>query len=105
LGSQWLTSPAQLERAKTILSNEFETTRLLGILALIFGFVAAGFGLDQLARYLLRGYLGWMKTLDFKTPHGRVKALGARTIFAAILILPLLSAAPACSLPSTGRRC
>jgi small-conductance mechanosensitive channel len=78
--------PAQIERARTILSNEFETTGLLGILALIFGFVAAGFGLDRLARYLLRGYLAWMKTLDFQTPHGRVKALGARAIYAAILI-------------------
>ena len=78
--------PAQIERARIILSLEFETTGLLGILVLIVGFVAAGFGLDQLARYLLRGYLAWMKTLDFQTPHGRVKALGARTIYAAILI-------------------
>ena len=78
--------PAQIERARIILSLEFETTGLLGILVLIAGFVAAGFGLDQLARYLLRGYLAWMKTLDFQTPHGRVKALGARTIYAAILI-------------------
>ena len=82
--------PAQIERARTILSNEFETTGLLGILALIFGFVAAGFGLDQLARYLLRGYLAWMKTLDFQTPHGRVKALSARTIYAAILIVAFI---------------
>jgi small-conductance mechanosensitive channel len=82
--------PAQIERAKTILSNEFETTGFLGILALMFGFVAAGFGLDQLARYLLRGYLAWMKTLDFQTPNGRIKALGARTIYAAILIVAFI---------------
>src|SRR5262245_17583465 len=82
--------PAQIEWARTILSNEFEARGLLGILALIFSFVAAGFGLDQLTRYLLRGYLAWMKTLDFQTPHGRVKALGARTIYAAILIVAFI---------------
>src|SRR5262249_8321717 len=73
-------------RAKTILSTEFEARGFFGILALIFSFVAGGFVLDQLTRYLLRGYLAWMKTLDFQTPHGRVKALGARTTYAAILI-------------------
>src|SRR5262245_33934877 len=82
--------PAQIERARTILSNEFEARGLLGILALIFSFVAAGFGLDQLTRYLLRGYLAWMKTLDFQTPQDRVKALGARTIYAAILIVAFI---------------
>src|SRR5262245_47756334 len=82
--------PGQMERARTILSNEFETTGLLGILALIFGFVAVGLGLDQLARYLLRGYLAWMKTLDFQTPQGRFKALGARTVYAAVLIVAFI---------------
>ena len=42
--------PAQFERARIILLLEFEKRGILGVLALILGFVAAGFGLEKIGR-------------------------------------------------------
>jgi small-conductance mechanosensitive channel len=79
--------PAQFERARNILLVEFESIGLIGLLLLILGFLAAGLGLDKIARRLMRPYLDWMKSIPFDTPRGRLRGLGARTLFALILIL------------------
>lgn len=78
--------PGQFARAWTILELEFEEEGLVGIVALILGFVAVGFGLDWVARRLATPYRNWMKALPYNTPQGRVRNLGARLVYAAMLI-------------------
>ena len=78
--------PGQFARAWTILELEFEEEGLLGIVALILGFVAVGFGLDWVVRRLATPYRNWMKALPYNTPQGRVKNLGARLVYASMLI-------------------
>lgn len=78
--------PAQFERARNIFLVEFEDRSRLGILALILGFIAAGFGLERLARLALKGYRQWMARIPIDDPRGRLKALAARTLYAFIMI-------------------
>ncbi len=78
--------PAQFERARMILLLEFEEQGLLGILVLILGLVAAGFGFDKLLRSRLGSYRDWMKSIPTTNPAGRLKGLGARLLYASILI-------------------
>jgi small-conductance mechanosensitive channel len=79
--------PAQFERARNILLVEFEEQGIVGLLLLVLGFLAAGFGADKLARYLLTPYRKWMIGLDFQTPRGRIKGFGARVLYAFMMIL------------------
>jgi len=78
--------PAQFNRAWIILELEFEEEGIAGLLALILGFTAVGFGVDWLVRRLATGYRNWMKRLPYDTPQGRVKNLGARLVYSAMLI-------------------
>lgn len=78
--------PTQFARAWTILELEFEEEGMVGIVALIFVFLAAGFGLDWVVRRLARPYLKWMVALPYATPQGRVKNLGARIVYAVMRI-------------------
>ncbi len=78
--------PAQFERARNILQLEFEEWGVLGILVLILGFIAAGFALDRLARWATRGYREWMTTIPTGNPRGRLKGLGARSLYASIMV-------------------
>ena len=79
------TLPAQFERAWTILELEFEETGLVGIVALILGLVAVGLGLVWIVFRLTQGYRDWMKAMPNGTPQGRVKNLGARLVYGAIM--------------------
>jgi moderate conductance mechanosensitive channel len=78
--------PAQFDRAHVILMREFQEHGLLGILALIAGFIAAGIGLDQLLRSRMGAFRDWMKSIPTTNPAGRLKGLGARLLYAALLI-------------------
>jgi moderate conductance mechanosensitive channel len=78
--------PAQFERARTILLFEFEEQGVLGILALIAGFIAAGFGFDRLARWALKGYISRMKLIPTTNPHGRLNGLAMRMLYAMLMI-------------------
>ena len=78
--------PMQFARAWTILELEFEEEGVAGIVALIFVFLAAGFGLDWVVRRLAKPYLKWMVALPYATPQGRVKNLGARIVYAVMRI-------------------
>jgi len=74
--------PAQFERAWIILLLEFKDEGLIAILALIAGFIAAGLGADRLLRRYTAGYRRWMFAQSHQTPHGRVRALGGRLLYA-----------------------
>jgi small-conductance mechanosensitive channel len=78
--------PAQFARARDILVYEFAEQGLLGILALILGFIAAGWGFDQFLRSRMRGYIAWMKSIPTTNPMGRLKGLAARILFASLMI-------------------
>jgi moderate conductance mechanosensitive channel len=82
--------PAQFERTRIILLLEFKSKGLAGLFLLIFGFLAAGLGLDKLVRRLMRPYLSWMKSIPFDTPRGRLRSLGARALFGVIMILAFI---------------
>ena len=78
--------PAQFDRARIILKRELQEQGLLVVLALIAGFIAAGIGLDQLLRSRMGGYRDWMKSIPTTIPAGRLRGLGARSLYAALLI-------------------
>lgn len=77
---------AQFNRAWIIFHLEFQDSGLVGILALIVGLIAAGLGVDWLARRLTAGYRDWMRSLPHTTPQGRIKSMAARLLYAAIMI-------------------
>jgi small-conductance mechanosensitive channel len=81
------TIPTQFERMRNILAVEFEEEGVLGLLLLILGFLAAGYGADQLSRYLLKPYRKWMTSFDYLTPRGRLKGFGARALYLVMVIL------------------
>ena len=83
------TLPAQFARAWTILELEFEGVGLVGIVALILGLVAVGLGLVWIVFRLTQGYRDWMKAMPKGTPQGRVRSLGARLVYGAIMIAGL----------------
>ena len=76
--------PAMFERAWIIFGLEFEGDQLLGIIALMVALIAAGFGLDWLARRLAAPYRNWFLSLPWNAPRARVKSLFARLLYAAI---------------------
>ena len=78
--------PAQFERARNILLAEFQDEGLFVILALIAGFIAGGIGMDQLLRSRTRAYRDWMKSIPTTNPLGRLKTLGARTLYATMMV-------------------
>ena len=78
--------PAQFERAWNILLVEFEEQGVLGVLALVAAFLAAGLGLDYVTRKLMAPYRSWMKQHRHDTPRGRTKNFGARLLYSFILI-------------------
>jgi small-conductance mechanosensitive channel len=77
--------PAQFERMWIILNLEFQG-RLAGVLTLVLVFITGGFGLEWLARRSLKRYRDTMLSQLRSTPHDRVKGLGLRLLFAAIMI-------------------
>jgi small-conductance mechanosensitive channel len=79
------TLPAQSSRAWTILDLEFKERGIVGIVALILGLVAIGFGLTWVVYRLTKRYRYWMRAIPKDTPHGRVKSLGARLVYGTIL--------------------
>jgi small-conductance mechanosensitive channel len=81
------TIPAQFERMRNILAVEFQEEGVLGLLLLVAGFLAAGYGADQLARYLLKPYRKWMTSFDYLTPRGRLKGFGARALYLVMVVL------------------
>lgn len=78
--------PAQFGRARDILLVEFQDQGLFVIFALIAGFIAGGLGLDWLVRRLTVAYRDWMKAIPMTNPLGRLKTLGARILYAAMLV-------------------
>jgi small-conductance mechanosensitive channel len=77
--------PAQFERMWIILNLEFEG-RLAGVVTLVLVFVTGGFGLEWLVRRSLKSYRDTILSELRSTPHDRVKGLGLRLLFAAIMI-------------------
>ena len=96
--------PAQFERARDILLIEFNDEGLFVILALIASFIAGGMGLDWLVRLMTGSYRDWMKSIPMTNPHGRLRALGARILYAALLIAAFVigsgTSSPSASLAS-----
>ncbi|MET0575086.1 MAG: mechanosensitive ion channel family protein [Mesorhizobium sp.] len=78
--------PAQFEQAVGKLRAEIRDKGTPGILILVIGFAAVGFGVDWVARRLLSAYRQWMISLPPDTPHDRVKALGSRLLYSAIMV-------------------
>jgi small-conductance mechanosensitive channel len=77
--------PAQFERMWIILNLEFQG-RLAGVLTLVLVFITGGFGLEWLVRRSLKTYRVTVLSELRSTPHDRVKGLGLRLLFAAIMI-------------------
>jgi small-conductance mechanosensitive channel len=75
------TLPAEFERAGIILSLEFEEQGLFGILLLIVGFVALGFGVEWLFRWLTRGLQNWIVHVPLDTVGQRLRAVAIRLGF------------------------
>ncbi len=69
-----------------ILLVEFEEQGVLGVLALVAAFLAAGMGLDYVTRRLMTPYRSWMKQHRYDTPRGRTKNFGARLLYSFIMI-------------------
>ncbi|AZL58737.1 mechanosensitive ion channel family protein [Tabrizicola piscis] len=80
------TLPAQMARARDILLVEFKDRGPLSVLVLLAAFIAGGIGLDKVLRSLTGGYRAWMTSIPTTNPVGRLKTLGARTLYAAMLI-------------------
>lgn len=78
--------PGQFERARIILLFEFKQHGILWVLALILGFIAAGFGVEKLARMRLDRYRRMMKALPTTNPSGRLKGVALRALYAFIMI-------------------
>jgi small-conductance mechanosensitive channel len=77
--------PAQFERMWIILNLEFQG-RLGGVLTLVLVFITGGFGLEWLVRRSLKNYRDIVLSELPSTPQDRVKGLGLRLLFAAIMI-------------------
>ncbi len=73
--------PAEFERAAIILSLEFEDRGLVGVLLLVAGFVALGFGAEWLFRRATRGIQRWIVDVPLDTVGQRVRAVGIRLSF------------------------
>lgn len=84
--SAFPTLPAQFARARAVLLAEFNDAGLFVTLALIAGFIAGGIGMDKLLRSRTGAYLDWMKSIPKTNPLGRLKSLGARSLFAAMMV-------------------
>lgn len=85
------TLPAQFDRAWATVQLEFEDAGIIGIIALILGLVAVGFGLTWAVFRFTHGYRHWLQTMPKNTPQNRVRNLGARLVYAAILIATFIA--------------
>ncbi len=80
------TLPTEFERAGIILSLEFEEKGVLGVLLLIFSFVALGFGVEWLFRRVTRGLQAWIVHVPLDTVGQRLRAVAIRLAFGLGLI-------------------
>ncbi len=78
--------PAQFAQAWAALRLEFEDAGIVGIVALILGLVAVGLGMTWAVFRLTHGYREWHQAMPKTTPQNRIRNLGARLVYAAILI-------------------
>jgi small-conductance mechanosensitive channel len=73
--------PAELERAGIILSLEFEERGLWRVLLLIVGFIALGFGAEQLYYRVAARVEHWIIALPLDTVGERLRAVGVRLAY------------------------
>ncbi len=80
------TLPDEFERARIILSLEFEETGFGSVLLLIVAFIALGFGIEWLFRRVTRGLQNWIVHVPLDTVGERLRAVAIRLAFGLELI-------------------
>ena len=75
------TLPEQFNRCFVILSLEFEEHGLIGVLLLIAGFIALGFGAEQLYRWLTTGFRNRLIAQPLDTVTQRLRAVAIRLAY------------------------
>jgi hypothetical protein len=73
--------PSELERARIILSLEFEEHGLIGILFLIAVFIGVGFACAWAYWYFTTGFRNWIIATEIVTVGDRLRAMVARLAF------------------------
>ncbi|MEZ2131109.1 MULTISPECIES: mechanosensitive ion channel domain-containing protein [unclassified Sinorhizobium] len=73
-------------RASDIMMVEFEERGSLEIIGLIAGFILVGLALDWLIYRLTPRYRHWLNSQSPSSPHGRLKALYGRFLYAIIMM-------------------
>jgi small-conductance mechanosensitive channel len=79
--------PAELERAGIILSLEFEERGLWRVLLLIVGFIALGFGAEQLYYRVAARVEHWIIGLPLDTVSERLRAVAVRLAYGTGMVL------------------
>ena len=86
IGAAWPELPAKFERTRDILMVEFADRGVSGIAVIIAFFVAVGIALAYLVFRLTRPLRLWIIALPRNTPQGRLKKLGGRALFVAMMV-------------------
>lgn len=84
------TLSSQGMRASNIMMVEFEERGSLEIIGLIAGFIFVGLALDWLIYRLTPRYRHWLNSQSPSSPHGRVKALYGRFLYAIIMMVAFI---------------
>lgn len=82
----WPGLPAKFERTGNILMVEFADRGVIGVALIIAFFVGVGVALAYLVFRLTRPLRLWTIALPRNTPQGRLKKLGARALFVAMMV-------------------
>jgi len=86
IAAAWPGLPAKFERTSDILMVEFADRGVTGIALIIAFFVGVGVALAYLVFWLTRPLRLWTIALPRNTPQGRLKKLGARALFVAMMV-------------------
>jgi small-conductance mechanosensitive channel len=86
IAAAWPGLPAKFERTSDIMMVEFADRGITGIALIIAFFVGVGVVLAYLVFRLSRPLRLWIIALPRNTPQGRLKKLGARALFVAMMV-------------------
>jgi moderate conductance mechanosensitive channel len=79
--------PRQFMQARSTIMSELSDRGLVGVLLLVFVFIAAGIALQRLVYRLTVRFRRWIISLSKDTPQGRAKKISARFLYSGLMVL------------------
>ncbi|MHC1549918.1 mechanosensitive ion channel family protein [Phyllobacterium sp. K27] len=79
--------PRQFTQARSTVMSELSDRGLVGVLLLVFVFIAAGIALQRLVYRLTVRFRRWIIGLSKDTPQGRAKKISARFLYSGLMVL------------------